>query len=86
MQSHTLISGDPTEEEAAAILAAVGYLLAEQSASGVTTQAAAAASWSNAAKLIAQGLIPTRMPAAPRWGTIERLRRAGKGGNGVTGT
>ena len=86
MSTYTLLGGDMNEEEAAAALAAVTCLLEEEA----TAASAAApepprAGWRDAASLIAQGLIPTRVPVAPRWGSIERLRRAGRGGSGIVG-
>ena len=82
----TLVGGPMDEMEAAAALAAVTCLL-EAEAVGVNERLPILrpAGWRDTAKLIAQGLIPTRVPVAPRWGSIERLRRAGRGGSGVVG-
>lgn len=76
-------SSDPTTEEAAAAVAAIVSLIA--AGSGGEETALAPARWHDAAKLVAQGLTPTRIPAKLGWATIERLRRAGKGGSGITG-
>lgn len=73
-------SADPTPEEAAAITAAIASLMG-----GVEQPPAEPASrWRGSAALIGQGLAPARTPAAPRWATIERIRRAG-GGGGIVG-
>lgn len=87
MSTYTLSGGSLEEAEAAAAMAAVACLLDEEAAA---TAAAAqpqgqTIGWRDAAKLIAQGLIPTRLPTAPRWGSIERLRRAGRGAGGIVG-
>jgi hypothetical protein len=86
MSSYTLSGGEMDEAEAAAAMAAVACLLEEEAAA----MASAApdrepAGWRDAARLIAQGLIPVRLPAPPRWGSIERLRRAGRGRSGIVG-
>jgi hypothetical protein len=86
MNAFTLTGGDLDEAEAAAAIAAVTCLLDEEAARAAAAQAEATPDgWRDAARLIAQGLIPTRVPATPRWGSIERLRRAGRGGSGVVG-
>lgn len=76
-------SPDPTTEEAAAAVAAIMSLIAAGSDGEETVSEPAR--WRDAAKLVAQGLTPTRVPAKLGWATIERLRRAGKGGSGITG-
>ncbi len=78
-------TGTPTEEEAAAAVAAITLLLAEEAAQADHTPAAPPARWRDSMRLMAQGLQPTRVPDTPRWSTIERLRRAGKGGMGIVG-
>ncbi len=86
MPQVTISGGAPDSEEAAAAIAAITCLLEEEAA--LATGAAgqpAPAGWRNAARLIPQGLIPTRMPVEPRWSSIERLRRAGRGGGGLVG-
>lgn len=85
MASYTLIGGEMDEEEAAAALAAVACLLEEEAAAAGAPRAARAIDWHDTAKLVAQGLIPTRVPVRPRWSTIERLRRAGRGNTGIIG-
>jgi hypothetical protein len=86
MTSFTLIGGEMDEEGAAAALAAVTCLLEEEAAAAaLAPDETTRAGWHDAAKLIAQGLIPTRVPATPRWGSIERLRRGGRGGSGIVG-
>ncbi len=78
------ITHDVSEEEAAAAIAAIASLLAA-SASPEEDEAATPMRWRDASKLVAQGLTPTRIPSRLGWGSIERLRRAGKGGSGITG-
>ncbi|WP_298814981.1 acyl-CoA carboxylase epsilon subunit [Chloroflexus sp.] len=80
-----IITGSPTEEEAAAAVAAITLLLAEESAQSGAEVGALPARWRDSMRLIAQGLPPVRVPVAPRWSTIERLRRAGRGGMGIVG-
>lgn len=82
------LSADPTAEEAAAVIAAIVSLLAADSApvdQPADQPAEPGSRWSAAARLTAQGLTPTRTPARPSWGTIERIHRAGKGGSGIIG-
>nr|WP_238530516.1 hypothetical protein [Oscillochloris trichoides] len=76
---------DMSEEEAAAAVAAIASLLAASSSPEEGEEAAAPIRWRDASKLVAQGLTPTRIPSRLGWGSIERLRRAGKGGSGITG-
>ena len=73
----------PPEEEAAAALAAITYLLAEE----VDEPSAehGLSGWRASAAMLAQGLPLTRPATRPAWNTIERLRRAGRGGSGITG-
>jgi hypothetical protein len=85
MTNFILTGGDLDEEGAAAALAAVTCLLEEEAAAAAATEEAAGSGWHDTAKLIAQGLIPVRVPATPRWASIERLRRAGRGRGGIVG-
>jgi hypothetical protein len=84
MPSYSLTGGDMNEEEAAAALAAVTCLLEEEVAAlAMQPSEAAPTRWMAAARLITQGLVPTRLPVAPSWSRIERLRRATRGGSGI---
>jgi hypothetical protein len=83
MSSQFRISGDGGDEEAAAIAVVLALLEAEGAAAD--DEQAAHFGWRDSARLMTQGLAPTRLPAAPGWGRIERLRRAGRGGGGVVG-
>jgi hypothetical protein len=85
MPTYSLIGGDLNEEEAAAAMAAVSCLLDEEAVGAIAVPAVVAERWVAAARLIAQGIVPTRLPAAPNWGSIERLRRATRGGSGIVG-
>lgn len=86
MPHFTLSGGAADTEEAAAAMAAITCLLEEEAAlAGGAADEQIPAGWRSAARLMTQGLIPTRMPVAPRWSSIERLRRAGRGGGGIVG-
>lgn len=87
MESYRIIGGDPDEAEAAAALAAVACLLDEElaAAQAVARSAAAPTGWHDAARLLVQGLTPTRLPVALRWSSVERLRRAGRSNGGIVG-
>lgn len=85
MNSYSIDGGDMDEAEAAAALAAVACLLEAEAAGVPAGEETAPAGWHSAARLITQGLIPTRLPGTPCWGSIERLRRAGRAPTGVVG-
>lgn len=88
MPNYTITGGPLDEDEAAAALAAVACLLeleAEVSSAAAQAEPAPPAGWRDSARLLAQGITPTRLPAAPRWNSIERLRRAIRSGSGVVG-
>lgn len=73
----------PTEDEAAAILAAIATYLTEQEGHG--THPSDDWQWSAAAALQPHGVPFQRSPVPPSWNRVERLRRAGQGGLGITG-
>jgi hypothetical protein len=73
---------EPTDDEAAAIATAIASLIG---AGDEPPAAEPVSRWRDSATLIGQGIAPTRTPAQPRWATIERIRRAGRGGCGITG-
>jgi hypothetical protein len=77
---------EATAEEVAAALAAVSMVLAEEEQAAAEVLAAPQSGWVEAARLTTQGLTPWRTPTATRWSTIERIRRAGRGSGGITGT
>jgi hypothetical protein len=81
---HIQITADPTADEVAAAVAAIVSLMVERG-SPQESPPEPPASWHDAAKLVTQGLAPSRTPTRPGWGRIERIRRAGKGGSGITG-
>jgi hypothetical protein len=73
-------SGD--DEAVAAIAAITAYLAGEEQDQPV--EARSLSGWQRATKLQVQGLRAMRTWRTPRWGTVERLRRA-SGFYGVTG-
>ncbi len=77
-------TGSPSAEEAAAAVAAIMTLLTEEEVV-IDDQPASLTRWQDSMRLIAQGMPPMRLPVPPRWSTIERLRRAGRGGMGIVG-
>jgi hypothetical protein len=77
-------TADPTADEVAAAIAAIVSLTAADGTAPASAREPAT-SWHSTAKLAAQGLVPGRTPTRPGWGSIERIRRAGKGGSGITG-
>jgi hypothetical protein len=78
-------AADAAPEEVAAALAAVSLLLAAEVTQSASPVAATPERWRDAARMQTQGLAPGRTPTAVRWNTIERVRRAGRGGSGITG-
>lgn len=86
MTPQIALTGGADDTEAAAAIAAVLCVLDEEAAAAAAGAPPAGASgWQSATKLAIQGLRPSRLPAAPTWGHIERLRRAGRGGSGIVG-
>lgn len=76
----------PTEDEAAAALAAIqAYLAVSEAPTAEEPAPSGGSGWRHAAKLTVQHLRPIRLATAPRWNTIERLRRAVGGSYGITG-
>ncbi|RRR67177.1 MAG: hypothetical protein EI684_19395 [Candidatus Viridilinea halotolerans] len=74
------------EEEAAAAMAAVSSILDEEATiAAMQHDSIPPKRWPTATRLITQGIIPTRLPGNLNWGSIERLRRATRGGTGITG-
>lgn len=78
----TIIQPNPTEEEAAAILAAVAMYSVEEEQ---PPQQDGDWRWLASGILVNQGLPLMRSPLRPQWGNVERLRRAGHGGAGIVG-
>lgn len=81
----TVSGGDPSEEEAVAALAAVSCLLEEEQRGRLPVQARTSSRWHDSSRVAIAGLTPTRLATSPTWGTIERLRRGGRGGSGIVG-
>jgi hypothetical protein len=77
-------SARDAEEAAAAIAAVLALLDAERSVMS-TESLRSTPGWRATARAVVQGLPPIRLPVAPSWGRIERLRRAGRGSSGVVG-
>jgi hypothetical protein len=75
----------PDDEEAAAAIGALLAVLADEAAGEPAPAQIATSQWHASARLLTQGLQPARLPVAPDWGRIERLRRAGRGGRGIVG-
>jgi hypothetical protein len=72
------------DTEIAAAIAAVLHML-EGEQPPATESAAEPWAWRGTRTLMTQGMVPARPATRPRWNTIERLRRVGRGGSGVTG-
>lgn len=79
-----IIHGKPTEDEAAAALAAIACFL-EESDGQLADSPPDLWQWHASASLVSQGLAPVRMPYRPAWNKVERLQRAGRGVKGITG-
>lgn len=78
-----IITPSPNEDEAAAALAAVAMVLAEEEAQ--VDETVIDWRWVASGMLVIQGLPLMRTPQPPQWGNVERLRRAGHGSTGITG-
>ena len=77
--------GELSEEEAAALLAAISCLLEEEQRSTPPVQDDIPSRWRASSRVTIAGLTPARLATTPAWGTIERLRRGGRGGSGIVG-
>ncbi len=77
--------GELSEEEAAALLAAISCLLEEEQRGTPPVQDDIPSRWRDSSRVTIAGLTPARLATAPTWGTIERLRRGGRGGSGIVG-
>lgn len=67
------------------MLAAVSLVLAEAAQVGVAASEPGQSGWRASARLTTQGLTPWRAPTSVQWNTVERIRRAGRGGGGIVG-
>ncbi|PDW01467.1 hypothetical protein [Candidatus Viridilinea mediisalina] len=86
MTTYSINGSDIHEEEAAAAIAAVSSVLADEAAwAAAQAEPTAPKRWHAATRLITQGIIPTRLPTSLGWGSIERLRRATRGSGGIVG-
>ena len=63
---------DATDDEVAAALAAIHYVLASETVAD--DQPTQRATWRESGRLLMQDITPARLPA-PAWSNIERLRR-----------
>lgn len=72
----------PTDDEAAAALAAIAWFIEQEEAEA---EQESTWQWVASGKLISEGIVASRVPVKPVWGRIERIRRAGRGGSGMTG-
>ena len=77
----------PDEEEAAAVLAAVAQYLADEQAAleQLLRKTQDIWQWQGSKVLLAQGVLPIRVPERPAWHNIERLRLTRSGVAGVVG-
>jgi len=86
MASYTIVGAGVSEDEAAAAIAAIACIFEQEAATSAQPVAGEGRrGWCDAARLVVQGLSPSRPPVAVRWGRVERLRRAGRGGTGIVG-
>jgi len=72
----------PSDEEAAAISAALELLAAQASPPQPATSPAG---WRDSAKLAVQGLAPAKLASPLRWQRVEQLRRSAGSFYGVVG-
>lgn len=77
------MSIQPTEDDVAAALVAISCYLAEEDQ--LIEQESAEWRWRASGILSVQRMCFVRSPQHPTWGTIERIRRAGRGGTGILG-
>jgi hypothetical protein len=74
----------PDADTAAAVIAAIAYVIAQETADD-TPDAPARSAWSGARALAAQGMPPARNGAFAAWHTAERARRAERWSGGIVG-
>jgi hypothetical protein len=78
------LSPRPDDDTAAAVLAAVAWLI-EQKQADQTRDVSDRTAWQAAAVLAAQGLPPARSGAYASWHTADRAGRAGRWSYGMIG-
>ena len=78
------ISGSDDDAEVSAALAAVLCVLDGERGASLPAETARQR-WSESQRVAVQGVAASRLPARPTWNAVERLRRAGRGGSGITG-
>ncbi len=76
---------EPADDEVAAALAAVQLYLAVEYTTSQPTDIPPRQQWRESARLVVQGLRPTRTATSLRWNAVERLRRNRGGDYGVVG-
>jgi hypothetical protein len=77
---------DPVADaELAAAIVAVELYLAAEVQDRVLDEENPISGWRASAKLVAQGVEPTKLRTMPRWNRIERIRRNTHGFEGVIG-
>jgi len=74
----------PDDDTAAAIMAAISWVIQQQQAEGLIPPARRPA-WRAAAVLAAQGLPPTRDVRRATWSAAERTSREGHWSHGIAG-
>jgi hypothetical protein len=74
----------PDADTAAAMIAAIAYVIAQETADD-TPDAPARSAWHAGSALTAQGMPPARNGAFAAWHTAERARRAERWSGGVVG-
>lgn len=78
-------AGTAVDDELAAAIVAVETYLAAEAEDRVLGGETPISRWRASAKLVAQGVEPTRLRSLPPWNRIERVRRARHGFEGVIG-
>ena len=81
---YVTLTPTPDADTAAAVIAAIAYVIAQETADD-TPDAPARSAWSGARALAAQGMPPARNGAFAAWHTAERARRAERWSGGIVG-
>lgn len=85
MLPYDSVPNAPLDDELVAAIVAVQLYLAAEQPGAPQVMNDQPQAWRDTAIMLVQGVQPVKTTTSPRWQTIERLRRAGRGSSGIIG-